>query len=297
MKHSYFLGIDGGGSKCKARLENANGDLLSEFTSGPANPSRDYDLTVSSLREAIQGVYLEAKLALSETKNTYATVGLAGVNIASCLNKMTQWQHPFASLDLTTDLHIACVGAHAKATGAIVIIGTGSSGLICQGGAQIEFGGHGFLLGDKGSGAWFGAQSVSYALECLDGIKNNSLFIDAILQQSKCNTSNQLVESFMRASPSEFARFAPLVFDFAEKYRDPVAVALVQQGADYVNTLCKVMLDHKPSRFAFIGGLAPKIIPWLESDIQSQLSAPLNPPEVGAILLARQQKIVGKKSA
>lgn len=294
MKHSYYLGIDGGGSKCKARLENAKGDLLSEYTSGPANPSRDYDLAMASLREAIEGVYQEANLALSEAKMTHATIGLAGVNIASCLNKMTQWQHPFASLNLTTDLHIACVGAHAQSTGAIVIIGTGSSGVVCHGDAQVEFGGHGFLLGDKGSGAWFGAQSVRYALECLDGVKNKSPFIDAVLEQSQCATTNQLVERFMRASPSEFATFAPLVFDFAEQHQDPVAVALIQQGADYINTLCKVMLGHKPSRFAFIGGLAHKLIPWLKPEIQTQLSTPLNPPEVGAILMARQQNIVGK---
>lgn len=297
MKHSYFLGIDGGGSKCKARLENAHGDLLSEFISGPANPSRDYDLAMASLREAIEGVYLNAELALSETKNTHATIGLAGVNVKSCLNKVTEWQHPFASLYLTTDLHIACVGAHAQATGAIIITGTGSSGVVCQVDKQIEFGGHGFLLGDKCSGAWFGAQSISHTLECLDGIDKKSTFVTAILEQSNCHTSSQLVEQFMHASPSEFAKFAPLVFTYAEQYKDPFAVEIITQGAEYISTLCKVMLSHKPSRFAFIGGLSHKIIPWLEPDIQRQLSTPINPPEVGAVLMARQQNRLGKKRA
>ena len=36
-KAIYFLGIDGGGSKCKVRLENENGTLLSEAISGSAN--------------------------------------------------------------------------------------------------------------------------------------------------------------------------------------------------------------------------------------------------------------------
>jgi len=38
-----------------------------------------------------------------------------------------------------------------------------------------------------------------------------------------------------------------------------------------------------------IGGISSPIRKWLDEDIQEQLSAPLQPPEVGAILFARQQ--------
>ena len=33
----YFLGIDAGGTKCRARLVNAKGDILGHGLSGPAN--------------------------------------------------------------------------------------------------------------------------------------------------------------------------------------------------------------------------------------------------------------------
>ena len=44
MTDLLFLGIDGGGTKCRARLRNAQGDLLGEGTGGPSNIRLDPEL-------------------------------------------------------------------------------------------------------------------------------------------------------------------------------------------------------------------------------------------------------------
>lgn len=296
MEYCYFLGIDGGGSKCKARLEDASGNLLGEYISGPANPMRDYELAMTSLKDVITGVFDSAKLSVDCTIKTHAVIGLAGLNIPSCLGKMNDWKHPFASLTFTTDLHIACVGAHELATGSIVIIGTGSSGIVCKDSQQFEYGGHGFMLGDKGSGAWFGAQSIRYALETIDGIQPSSTFTIKLLDTLNCKSMHDIVAQYSNASPSQFSQFAPLLFDYCDK-NDPVAVNIVKEGAFYINGLCRQILQKTPQKLSFIGGLSHRLIPWLAPDIQAILSPPLNSPEVGAILIARQQKKLEKRTA
>ena len=49
MTDLLFLGIDGGGTKCRARLRNAEGRLLGEGTGGPSNIRLDPDLVWNSL--------------------------------------------------------------------------------------------------------------------------------------------------------------------------------------------------------------------------------------------------------
>jgi glucosamine kinase len=294
LNSSYFLGIDGGGSKCKARLEDANGKLLAEYISGPANPMRDYELALRSIKDAISGVFTSAKVDHKQISNTHTAIGLAGLNIPSCLQKMQKWEHPFASLLLTTDLHIACVGAHENVGGAIVIIGTGSSGVVCTDSTQIEFGGHGFLLGDKGSGAWFGAEAIRHTLESIDGLSTQSPFVTALLKSIDTAFACEIVEQYAKAPPAKFAQLAPMVFEYAEN-GDEVALMIAQQGAAYIDQLCIQILKHKPQGLSLIGGLAHKVQPWLSADIQAQINAPLHPPEVGATIIARQQHALGKQ--
>lgn len=296
MKHSYFLGIDGGGTKCKARLEDPAGNLLGEYISGPANPMRNYELAMESIQDAIKGVFANANLEAVCTANTHAVIGLAGLNIPSCLVQMNEWQHPFASLQFTTDLHIACVGAHGREAGAIVIVGTGSSGILCKGTQQFEYGGHGFMLGDKGSGAWFGVQTIRYALEVIDGVQTTGEFAGKLLETLNCSSAHEIVEQYANASPAQLAQLAPLLFDYADK-NDTNAVKIVKEGANYISELCRQILQQKPPAICLIGGLSHKLIPWLSPDIKAKVSSPLHSPELGAILIARKHQALGAKLA
>lgn len=296
MEYSYFLGIDGGGTKCKARLEDAAGNLLSEHISGPANPMRNYELAIKSIQDAIEGVFTKANLEVACATSTHAVIGLAGLNIPSCLVQMNEWKHPFASLQFTTDLHIACVGAHGCEAGAIVIVGTGSSGILCKGVQQFEYGGHGFMLGDKGSGAWFGAQSIRYALETIDGVHTKSEFTAKVFEILNCRSAHEVVEQYANASPAQFAKLAPLLFDCANN-NEANAAKIVKEGAAYISELCHQILQQKPPRLCLIGGLSHKLTPWLRPDIQAKVGSPLHSPEHGAILIARQRQTLGAKLA
>lgn len=279
-----FLGIDGGGSKCKAVIVDAAGRVLGEGGGGPANPYQQFEQSLNSIKRATHDALAAAGLAASDIGSLHACLGLAGVNLPVVHQRMRQWPHPYASLRIVSDLHVACIGAHAGGDGAVMIAGTGSCGYARVQQQEWQYGGHGFPAGDKGSGAWLGLEAVKQALLTLDGFADATLLTQQLLTALQVNDAIELIERVGQGA-SAYAKLAPLVFASAEA-GDPVARAIIGQGADYLSTLARKLLHAKPPRLALIGGIAPLMTPWLAPDIQAALSPALEAPEHGAVRVA-----------
>jgi glucosamine kinase len=284
----YFIGIDGGGTKCKARLEDANGQLLAEAIAGPANAFRDLAGSTASVLAACEQAIKVANIDGLTLNQLHAGIGLAGINIPEVKVAFESQSLPFASAHVTTDLHIACLGAHQGETGAIVIIGTGSSGVVITPEQQIEYGGHGFVVGDKASGAWLGKKAISHCLETLDGlIEQNELSV-RVLEKLNCQNAQQVVNLTLDAKPSFYASLAPTVFELASQ-QQPDALALVHDASHYITKLSNKLLSSKPSRLSFIGGVTQVLIPYLPAALQTMIQPALASPEQGAIIFAKSQ--------
>jgi len=283
-----YLGIDGGGSKCRAVIVSSDQHILGEGLSGPANPLRGMKVATDSILAATQQALVSAGLTFNDMSRLIAGAGLAGVNIPQYYQQVTDWQHPFKAMHLTSDLHIACMGAHQGEDGAVVIVGTGSCGLAAVNGVITEVGGHGFPYGDNGSGAWFGMQLVHKVLLSLDQLAPATLMTELLLNELALTDTLALVSHFMHATPTTYARFAPLVFTAAEA-GDPTAISLVEQGAAFISAIAGRLLRAAPPRLSFIGGLAYKLLPYLPENIQQQVTPALQAPELGAVWFARQQ--------
>lgn len=283
-----FLGIDGGGSKCKAIVMNENNEILGTGLSGPGNPLHGFEQATNSITESAKLALLDAGLAHVKLNELNAGVGLAGVNLPSLFAEMQAWQHPFKRMFLAHDLLIACLGAHHSHNGAVVITGTGSCGFSCIDDDEVLLGGHGFPQGDKGSGAWFGLQAAKQVLLSLDGLIAPSLMNDLLLDKLNCTDTTSIVSTIAGQKATFYAQLANLVFDAAEQ-GDKIALAIVEEGANYLNSMARKLLIKKPSRLSLLGGLTPRIKSWLAQDIQTQLSEALSPPEVGAVFFAKHK--------
>ena len=284
-----FFGIDGGGSKCKAIIMNKDNEILGTGISGPGNPLHGFDQAANSITESAKLALEDAGLSELELSDIVAGVGLAGVNLPVLFDQMAAWQHPFKAMHLATDLLIACLGAHDGSDGAVMISGTGSCGFSCVDEQQTIVGAHGFPHGDKGSGAWFGLQGVKQVLLSLDGIVPTTLMSDVLLKKLNCKDDTDLVEAVASQKATYYAQQANLVFDAAEQ-GDKVALAIVDEGAEYINSIARTLLTKNPPRISMIGGLTPRLKPWLADDIKAKLEEPISPPEVGSVLFARQQQ-------
>ncbi|MBD1388168.1 ATPase [Neiella sp. HB171785] len=283
-----FLGIDGGGSKCKAVLMNGSGETLGVGLAGPANPTHSVAQAIESISCAAKLALADARLPQEQLSQLVAGVGLAGVNLPKYFQKIEDWQHPFAAMFLTTDLHIACLGAHDGHDGAVVITGTGSCGYALVNGQQTMVGAHGFPHGDKGSGAWLGLQAVQKTLKALDGLIAGSTLPERLLSQLGCQSDVELVEAVVGKNANFYARFAGLVFDAADQ-GDPIAMAIVAEGAGYIRSVIERLRKVNPPRISMIGGLTGLYANWLDEAISAQVQPAIKPPEVGAVLFAQQQ--------
>jgi len=282
-----FLGIDGGGSKCKAILVSQDNTILGTGISGPANPLHGFEQAIHSITESAGLAVKDAGLD-TDLSELIAGVGLAGVNLPVLFEQMSNWQHPFKKMFLATDLLIACLGAHQGQDGAVMITGTGSCGFSHVKGEDFVVGAHGFPHGDKGSGAWFGLQAAKQVLLSLDGLVPASKMNKELLALLQVSDGVEMVEAIAGKPAAFYARMANLVFDAAEQ-GDELARKIVDEGAAYISNVARQLWKKNPPRMSLIGGLTPRLKPWLDKDIQQRLSEPLSPPEVGSVIYARQQ--------
>lgn len=283
-----FLGIDGGGSKCKAVIVDANNTILGTGISGPGNPLHGFVQATRSITESAELALADAGLSDISLSELNAGVGLAGVNLPILFDQMSNWQHPFKQMFLATDLLIACLGAHAGTDGAVMITGTGSCGFAHVDNQSKIVGAHGFPHGDKGSGAWIGLQGAKQVLLSLDELVEPTSLSEKVLKHLNAKDAVEMVEAIASKPATFYAKMAGLVFESANE-NDAVAKRIIEEGAAYISNVARQLIKMQPPSISLIGGLTPLITPWLEQDIQNLLATPQYPPEMGAVFFAKQQ--------
>lgn len=278
-----FVGIDGGGTKCRAVVFDSEFNELGSAITGPANIAKYGETAVKSMYDAVEQALLSIGLKLEQEQHRlYVSAGLAGVNVPSAAAALREWHHPFARFDFTTDIHAALLGAHSMANGAVLIAGTGSCAAGLKDGVVKQFGGHGFTLGDKGSGAWLGRTALAHTLESLDELSPASDLTRALQTHLAVKTPSDIVEIFNHAPPADFASFAPLVIE-AAGIDDPIALKIVQEGADYLSRLALRALSVGDNRLALVGGVTAEILPWLNEVVLNVVYKAQHGPERGAL--------------
>ena len=281
-----FVGVDGGGTGCRARIEDANGRLLGTGIAGPAALRIGPDRAFAEVEKACRAALEEAGLGANALSSLHAAVGLAGVGRKGALEQLILQPHSFRSVLYVHDATIACVGAHHGRDGGIVIIGTGSVGFALVGGAEFRVGGYGFPISDEGSGADLGLHAIRLALRAFDKRAiGTSLTHDVMMRFG--NDPFEAVAWMDKATATDYATFAPLVMRHADD-GDQIARRIVRDAAEQIDELVRRLLECGTSRIALLGGLASSMQPWLAPDVQRRL-VPIEGDAVdGALHLARR---------
>jgi glucosamine kinase len=279
----YFLGIDGGGSRCRARIRDEHGQQLSEAQGGASNIYQDLSAAVATIVSTAGDAALGAGVSLGEL---HAGLGLAGLITSVAAERLANLELPFATTTADNDAYAACVGAFAGGDGGIVIAGTGSVGLAIIKGARHMVGGWGFALGDHGSGAWLGHHAVRRAALSIDGLLQPTPLVELVLERVGKDRLH-LSQWSSEAKPKDYAHLAPLVFETALK-GDVQAMTIVIEGAAAISNLGRALLARGAGRLCLIGGLAQAYPPYLDADVRAKLTAPMADPVDGAIMMARR---------
>jgi len=280
----YYLGIDGGGSHCRARLESSDGVLLGYGHSGPANPRLGFAEAVQSIMDATAQALKQAELGSEVLGELYTGMGLAGVNLPEIADAMHRRSYPFAHTEIVSDAHIACLGAHGGEDGAILIVGTGSIGWAMKDGVISTVGGYGFAVSDEGSGSWLGLEALRLTLQASSGLADTTPLCQEILAGFN-NNPELLSQHFLKAAPSEYASLAPTVIKHAEQ-QDANALQLLERAVSALDQLTTQLLaEHQ--RVSLVGGLSTSISRWMDPAIIKRTCPPLEDATCGAIRLIR----------
>ena len=279
-----LLGVDGGGTCCRARLADSEGITLGYGEAGPANVRFGIEKSFSAVHEATEQSLREAGLQNCKER-IVACLALAGAGEPITHEKVRRYPHPFRRVLVTNDARAACIGAHAGRDGGIVIAGTGSIGWAILGGVDHQVGGWGFPISDAGSGAWLGCEALGRLLLAHDGLLPWTKFLRALFEQFESDP-HAVVRWMGTARPRSYASFAPSVVEYAAKH-DPVAVDLMQMAGTHIDAIAGRLLEFGAIRLALMGGLAQKIRPYLSDSTTHNLVPPVGDALTGALHLAR----------
>ncbi len=281
----YYIGVDGGGTKCRARLKNRAGKVLGEGLGGPSNVRLGLATVWQNLMTAIDAVLGQAGLSRADLPDIHLGLGLAGISTETNAQVAIDAGPAFGRVRAASDAHIACLGAFSGRDGAILIAGTGSAGYAFIDGVSHAVGGWGFEVGDDGSAAGLGRAAVRAALRGHDLIAPETDFTRQVISAFGGNPAD-VIAFVTTATPSDFGALAPMVIQAAEE-GDPVATHLVRQVAKDISLYLTRLRALGAGDIALVGGMADPILSWLPQSARVLLTPAKQDAVEGALLLAQ----------
>ncbi|WP_331372850.1 N-acetylglucosamine kinase [Sinorhizobium chiapasense] len=283
---SYLIGIDGGGTSCRAAAAAPDGRILGRGKAGAANILTDPETALANITEASRAAFENAGIDPAGITQARAIVGVAGHNVGDAVHYVKR-RLPFAAAEIESDGLIALQGALGEKDGAVAILGTGTIYIARHGEAVSYIGGWGFTIGDHGSGARIGHALLQESLLAFDGIHEGSPVTDSVMAEFN-NDPRDVVDFARLAKPGEFGRYAPRVFEQAGR-GDAVALRLLEAAATTVDEALDVVVSRGSERLCLLGGLAPLYRPWLAERHQKHFVEAEADALTGAVALAARR--------
>jgi glucosamine kinase len=278
-----YAGIDGGATRCRARLRDADGEALMEASGAAANIHVDFAAAIAVLRAVVGEVMGKACLAGADGARIAIGFGLAGIEDASDAARVVEAFPGYRLVRAANDAVTACIGAHAGADGGLVIAGTGSAAIARVRGKETIIGGRGFTLGDDGAGAHIGLEALRAAMRAFDCLGPASALTGDIIARFDGDTV-AMMRWARYAKPGDFGAFAPGVFSRAAE-GDRIALDIAARAARAIGGLARGAVALGAERVALVGGAGEAMQPYLEPEVAALLSPPLHDATDGAILM------------
>jgi N-acetylglucosamine kinase-like BadF-type ATPase len=304
MTSTFFIGVDGGGSKTAAVVTDEQLKVLGEGVAGPSNFLRvGMAEAMTSLEKALSAAADAAKVRLDDAQFCY--LGIAGADHpkhrAALVTELRRL-FPRENFTVDNDARIALTGATGLGGGVVVIAGTGSVAFgRNERGVEARAGGWGPTLGDEGSGYSIARRGLAAIVRAYDGRGPKTAMIDILCNHYDMCRPEDL--PFFVYAPSthadDIARYCRLVIEAATA-QDPVAMRIFQEegrelGLTAVAVARKLDLCGRKFRLAYVGGSfrAGKLLldPFTETVLSACPGAEIGPPLATPVLGAAQMAV------
>ncbi len=282
----YVVGIDGGGTSCRAAVADGQGRILAQARSGSANIRTDLEGARANIMAAVGEAAEEAGVAVAALADSVAVLGLAGGNVGDYSVRLKAML-PFRRSIVVNDGLIALHGALGRNDGAIAIVGTGSVFVSRRGERIRSIGGWGFQVGDLGGGARLGRQLLEEVLLAQDGVRAGSPLTARVMDMFD-GQPGRIVDQVRDATPGFYGSFAPLLVEAAAA-GDAVAEDILQAGCRDVERMLDAIVEPDVDRLCLLGGLADTYSQRLGARFRSMLRPPIGDALQGAAAMAAAQ--------
>jgi glucosamine kinase len=290
---SIVIGVDAGGTATTARVWR-DGTVIGTARggAGAVRPTRAV-AAATRIADTIRSALTEPRLL----RGDILVVGAAGVGRAAERDELRAAlrTHELADrLLVTTDVELAMAAAFGTGPGLLLVAGTGSIALHRDAtGAVRRAGGHGWQMGDEGSGYWIGRRALQALSRAHDARGPATTLGERFGPALRLASHDELVRWSVSAAPGEVAALAALVQDAAAA-GDPVASQILDAAADELAGLITVLVGAgAPIGVALVGGLLKggqplraRLAARLEADARLALRAGEIDPVAGALVLA-----------
>lgn len=247
---SFFLGIEGGGTRTVALLADGRGLICKRFELGPLNLKLASDTDIlQRLRE------IKSCAGLRPSSWSLCLAGCRTAADRARLHSLAERIWPRVPIYIGNDLDSGFAAAFGvNGAGILVISGTGSC-VQGRNGKQIaRAGGWGHVLGDHGSGYWVALTGLRGAVREYDRRGAVTPALRRVLRRLCLNSPDEIIEWVQAADKAEVAALA-------SEFLDEDGSRLALQAASFLAMDCeavarKLGLDNPD--IALVGGLLTK---------------------------------------
>ena len=246
MKSPLFLLAESGASKTAWRLCQGR-SVLESFESMGLNPSA---VKEEELVRALDRSFLHIKDQRPEAIYFYGAGLKYQENIELLKGCLSQF-YPQAVVEIQDDMK-AAVRATAKPEGIVAILGTGSNAAYYKDDRILEnYGGHGYLLGDEGSGMDLGKQLLK---AMLDGKLSQELH-DFVLKSEGMELGELRTSVYLHKQPNR--RLATLAPYLKKGMHLPEVQELIRNRFEkFLETTVQRVNNYHELPLDFVGGIA-----------------------------------------
>lgn len=255
------LGADVGGTSTRVAVAGLDGRVVGRGR-GPggnpvAHPGTAHRAFADALADALAGVDPAAVVT--------GVVGMAGSGAVRDPAVRAGYDDVWRSAGLAgtpeirSDLEVAFAAGTEAMSGTVLVAGTGAvAGRIRDGRLAAAVGGHGWLLGDEGSGFWLGREAVRATLRALEGAGPGGPLTESVLHSLEVTGDGSearvaVVSAAYARPPVALSELAPLVTD-AHRAGDPTATAILDAAAGHLLATWDGLGEQPPCGPAVLAG-------------------------------------------
>ncbi|MFI9596455.1 N-acetylglucosamine kinase [Nonomuraea sp. NPDC052265] len=300
---TLVLGLDVGGTTTRALVASLDGTVLARASGEGGNPVAHGAAAVgrvgATVREALNG--------LDPGRVRAGVIGLAGGmgRHAADFDRLWARLGLGSAPRLVSDVELAFAAGTEQDSGTVLVCGTGAAACRIAGGTTARCAdGHGWLLGDLGSGVWIGRQAIRRTLRTIDLTPPAPSppaplppLAVAVLRQltggvaADRAAAGKVIEAVHAAPVPVMAALAPVVARLALQGDPDAADVLARAAAHLLATLDTVRDPGEGSPLVLGGGLLSAGSP-LAATVRRQAAArwpaaPISHAGDGAMAAAR----------